>query len=82
MRSTLLRRLEKMETRIGPEALPCYCYGWVKPLPSEFTGEKHIVLVKAEPAGSPLVKWCEFEERAGAAPCTTDGYPAVPRKRS
>jgi hypothetical protein len=70
MRANLQKRLEKLEARIVSETLPFFRYGWVKRLPKEYLGERHIVIVKREPTGSPNMEWCEFEERAG--PPATD----------
>ena len=49
---------------------------WLKQLPSSFTGEKHVVMVKCEPTGSPNVEQCEFEERPGQGPpyCFTGNF--------
>ena len=76
MKRGLLRRLENLEARIAPKASPVICYGWVKPLPADYVGERHTVIVKRkpcgspnlEPTGSPQFEWCEFEERPGPAP--------------
>jgi hypothetical protein len=73
MRTSLLRRLEKLETLTKSEALPFVLYGWVKPLPKEFTGERHVVILKRTPTGSPRISWCSFEERAGPAPAKDSG---------
>ena len=43
-------------------------YGWLKPLPDDYVGERHVVIVKREPTGTPNLEWCEFEERPGPAP--------------
>ena len=52
--------------------------GVLKTLPKDYVGERHVVIVKREPAGAPGNEWCEFEERPGPAPvdaqeddCTT-----------
>jgi hypothetical protein len=46
-------------------------YGWLKPLPKDFTGERHTVTVKRESTG-PNTEWCSFEERPGPAPPGSD----------
>jgi hypothetical protein len=68
MRSKLLARLERLEARAEPAAPLTFRYGWLTPLPANFSGERHVVIVKREPTKSPNIEWCEFEERAGAAP--------------
>ena len=43
--------------------------GYLKTLPADYVGERHVVIVKREPAGaSGNFEWCEFEERPGPAP--------------
>jgi hypothetical protein len=68
MKAALLSRLERLEAktvRSGPLVLRC---GWLKRLPKDFVGARHVVTVKREPAGSPNAEWCQFEERPGPAP--------------
>ena len=67
MRSKLLARLERLEARAEPAAPLIFRYGWLTPLPADFTGERHVVMVKSQPTTSPNVEWCQFEERPGAA---------------
>ena len=68
MRYRLLSRTAKLEAR--PEyAIPSYFrYGFVSPLPAEYTGERHIEIVSRQPTDRPFVELCEFEERPGPAP--------------
>ena len=50
-----------------------FCTGYLTPLPEDYTGERHIVMVKREPVeGSPGHEWCEFEERPGPEPPGSD----------
>jgi hypothetical protein len=64
-----IRRLEK-QLKL---AQPAVCrYGWIKPLPKDYVGERHVVMIKREPSRSPNIEWCEFEERAGAASTASD----------
>jgi hypothetical protein len=67
MRSKLVARLERLEARAEPAAPSILRYGWLMPLAADFTGERHVVIVKREPTSSPGVEWCAFEERPGAA---------------
>ena len=67
MRSKLLARLERLEARAESDATLTLRYGWLTPLPADFTGERHVVITKREPTNSPNAEWCEFEERPGAA---------------
>jgi hypothetical protein len=53
-------------------APPKLRYGAIKPLPTDYTGERHVVIVKCEPTTSPKVERCEFEERPGPAPPNSD----------
>ena len=56
MRSKLLARLERLEARAEPAAPLTFRYGWLTPLPADFTGERHVVIVKREPTNSPNVE--------------------------
>ena len=43
--------------------------GYLKTLPTDYVGERHVVIVKQESSGNG--EWCEFEERPGPAPLDT-----------
>ena len=74
MKSKLLHRLELLEARMAPlVAPPFFRYGWLRRLPKDFIGEKHRVMVKRSPTGSPNFEWCEWEERPGPLPPGDDG---------
>ena len=64
-----MKRLEARTKASKPLSLLC---GWLTPLPEDFTGERHTVIVKREPTGSPHAEWCHFEERPGPAPPGSD----------
>ena len=68
MRRSLLTRLERLEAILAPKQVPMLCYGWLATLPADYSGERHIVIVKQEPTGSPHFEWYEWEERPGPAP--------------
>ena len=69
MKSDLLRRLEVLEARMATVVAPVFFrYGWLRGLPKDFSGERHIVSIKTRPTNSPNIEWCEFEEREGPAP--------------
>jgi hypothetical protein len=68
MRRALLARLERLEAILAPKQVPRRCYGWLATLPDDYVGERHTVIVKQEPTGSPHFEWCEWEEREGPAP--------------
>jgi hypothetical protein len=73
VKSALQQRLSLLEAKLGPITNPItYHYGWVRPLPKDYVGERHVVTVKVSPTGSPYLKWCEFEERPGPAPRDED----------
>ena len=72
MKAALLARLAKLENRpemIEPAAMR---YGWVKPLPAGFIGERHVAIIKREPTDRPNIEWCQFEERMGPPPLNSD----------
>jgi hypothetical protein len=68
MRRSLLTRLERLEAILAPQLTPLIRYGWLATLPADYVGERHIVIVKQEPTGSPHFEWYEWEERQGPAP--------------
>jgi hypothetical protein len=73
MKSELLRRLEVLEARMATVVAPVFFrYGWLRRLPKDFSGERHIVSIKTKPTNSPNFEWCEFEERPGPAPLAED----------
>ena len=67
-RSTVVR-LEVLEA-LAVAATPQFLhFGWLaSQLPKDYQGERHYVAVNCHQTGSPLIEWCEFEERAGPAP--------------
>ena len=68
MRRSILTRLERLEAILAPKQVRTLCYGWLATLPADYVGERHIVIVKQEPTGSPHFEWYEWEERPGLAP--------------
>ena len=76
MRAALRSRLERLEVRVEPKRPHFFRSGYLKTLPADYVGERHVVIVKREPSGNG--EWCEFGERPGPAPadaqeenCTT-----------
>ena len=68
MRAALRSRLERLEVIVEPKKPQRFRSGVLKTLPKDYVGERHVVIVKREPAGAPGNEWCEFEERPGPAP--------------
>ena len=62
MRAALRCRLEKLEVRLEPKKPQFIRSGYLKTLPADYVGERHVVIVKRNG------EWCEFEERPGPAP--------------
>jgi hypothetical protein len=76
MRAALRSRLERLEVVVEPRKPQLVRSGYLKTLPADYVGERHVVIVKREPSGNG--EWCEFEERPGPVPpdaqeedCTT-----------
>ena len=68
MKRSMLARIETLEAA-AVRSRPIHRYGWLaSQLPENYEGERHYVAVNCRPTGSPLIEWCEFEERAGFAP--------------
>ena len=69
MRAALRCRLERLEVVAEPKKPKTFRSGYLKTLPKDYVGERHVVIVKREPGGaSGNSEWCEFEERPGPAP--------------
>jgi hypothetical protein len=68
MRSALRSRVERLEVVAEPKKPQRFRSGYLKTLPADYVGERHVVIVKREPAGAPNGEWCEFEERPGPVP--------------
>ena len=68
IKSNLLARLERLETKLAVVGPVLFQYGWINRLPADFEGERHVVIVKREPTANPNVEWCEFEQRPGSLP--------------
>ena len=69
MKAALRSRLERLEVRLEPKKPHFFRSGYLKTLPADYVGERHVVIVKREPSGAPgNGEWCEFEERPGPAP--------------
>jgi hypothetical protein len=66
MKATLLARLQRLESKTEVNSSVMFRYGWLRPLPSDFIGKKHAVIVGREPTTRPNVEWCEFEDPPGA----------------
>jgi len=67
MKTGLHRRLEQLEAKSLPRPQQLMQYGWVTPLPSDFVGERHTVILQRRRIG-PNLEWCRFQERPGPAP--------------
>jgi hypothetical protein len=72
MRSTLQARVAKLETQRQLAAPIIFRYGWLKPLPSDYVGERHVVIIKRERTDSSNKEWYHFEERPGPGPKADD----------
>ena len=68
LRSKLLARLERLETKLPLVGPVLFQYGWINRLPADFEGERNVVVVKRQPTANPNVEWCEFEKRPGLLP--------------
>jgi hypothetical protein len=75
LKASIIARLKHLEGRhySSQGAVALFRYGWLTPLPSSFSGEKHIAMVSFQPTRNPLIEWCEFEERTGP-PSSSDDH--------
>jgi hypothetical protein len=63
MRASLRYRLERLEGRAQQKKPLLFRSGFLKTLPTDYVGERHVVIVKREPTGaSGTFEWCEFQE--------------------
>ena len=53
MRAALRSRLERLEVRVEPKKPQLFRSGYLKTLPADYVGERHVVIVKREPSGAP-----------------------------
>src|SRR5215472_2119194 len=60
-RASLLARLERLEECRQQLVPRIFRYGWVRALPQEFIGERHLVIVKQRATANLNVEWCQFE---------------------
>jgi len=72
MKAALLARLARLENRPEMNKPAAMRYGWLKPLPADFTGERHVAIIKREPTDRRNIEWCQFEERVGPPPPNSD----------
>ena len=68
MRSTVLQRVEKLEAHAHAARPPRIRYEWIKPLPQDFVGARHLVIVNRPATGWPNIEWYECEEQPGEEP--------------
>jgi hypothetical protein len=72
MRSVVSRlaRLERLDRlRTAPQRVRIQ-YGYLKTLPEEYSGPRHVVTVKQLPPGPGGEDWFEWEERPGPEPAS------------
>ena len=61
MKAALLKRLQRLEEVRGGQCQPPeFQVGYLKQLPPEYSGERHIITIGRDPDGL-----CHFEERPG-----------------
>jgi hypothetical protein len=68
MRTKLLSRLERLEVHAQAAQEATIQIGPLKRLPADFHGDRHVVIARRYPSGTPNWESCEFEERPGPAP--------------
>jgi hypothetical protein len=63
-----VERLERVEARAAADVPIQLQIGYLKRLPADYQGERHVVTVGQQPAGGMHPGRYEFEERPGSAP--------------
>jgi hypothetical protein len=69
-----LDRLERVEAQAAAIRSLQIRLGPIKKLPCDYTGERHIAIVKRLPPTSSIGERVEFEERPGPAPEQPEGH--------
>ena len=54
--------LERLEVRVEPKKPQLFRSGYLKTLPADYVGERHVVIVKREPTGAPETRMLRPEE--------------------
>ena len=76
MRSVVSRlaRLERLNRlRTAPQRIRVQ-YGYLKTLPDDYIGPRHVVTVRQLPPVEPGEDWFEWEERPGPEPVSTASH--------
>ena len=70
MRTELRARLKRLESQSVERNHPSMLFRWgyLRSLPKDFVGERHVVIVRRERVPGENQEWCEFEERPGPGP--------------
>ena len=77
MRAALRSRLQRLEVGVEAQKPQLFRSGYLKTLPADYVGERHVVIVTREPSGALGNEWCEFEERPGPAPVDAQEEDAI-----
>jgi hypothetical protein len=70
MKSTLRSRLKRLEDRTAAQRANLIRMGVLRKLPSDYAGERHIVVIHRN--SNSTFEWCDCEERPGPAPAGSD----------
>jgi hypothetical protein len=68
LRSTLLARLERLESRMEAQRPVILRLGDLRRLPEDYTGERHVVITKHLTTDERGQEWVEFAEVPGPKP--------------
>jgi hypothetical protein len=79
MKSKMASRLRRLESRVAAKQASLIRFGVLsKVLPSDYVGERHIVIVSRTVDSTGTIEWCNCEERPGPAPAgSDDGLPTT-----
>jgi hypothetical protein len=70
-----LARLEQLNRLRTPPQRIRVQYGYLKTLPDDYTGPRHVVTVRQLPPVEPGEDWFQWEERPGPEPASTASHP-------
>lgn len=72
MKSKIASRLRRLESRVAAKRATLMLHGVLKTLPSDYVGERHIVIVSRKLNSTGTAEWCNCEERPGPAPAGSE----------
>ena len=77
MKSKIASRLRRLESRVAAKQASLMRHGVLKMLPSDYVGERHIVVVSRQVNSTGTAEWFTCEERPGPAPAGSEDIEGI-----